>query len=82
MECLQKERAVECLQKERAVDYVWNVVLTLSSSFSVCAAPAFDFMENALEKFSSEGPFFLGKFGLVSWTFFLRLFSQVKLSYF
>jgi len=31
-----------------------------------CAAPAFDYLENALAKFSSEGPFLLGNFGLVS----------------
>jgi hypothetical protein len=28
--------------------------------------PAFDYVENALGKYANEGPFFLGKFGLVS----------------
>jgi len=33
------------------------------------AAPAFDYLEKALEKYSSEGPFFLGSLGLVDFVY-------------
>ena len=53
------------------------MLVSLTSVFSHhTAGPAFDYLEKALGKYSSEGPFFLGKFGLVSFKSCHALLNQ------
>lgn len=65
----KKQAAAEILEYADTFNRIGYTGLSMKNStpdeIAAVVAPAFDFMENALEKFSSEGPFFLGKFGLV-----------------
>ncbi|XP_024386481.1 protein IN2-1 homolog B isoform X2 [Physcomitrium patens] len=65
----KKQAAAELLQYADTFNKLGFTGLSMKSStpdeIAAAVAPAFDFLENALAKFSSEGPLFLGNFGLV-----------------
>ncbi|KAG0591825.1 hypothetical protein KC19_1G204900 [Ceratodon purpureus] len=65
----KKQAAAEILEYSDTFNKLGFTGLSMKNStpdeIGAVVAPAFDFLENALGKFSSEGPFFLGDFGLV-----------------
>ncbi|KAG0581203.1 hypothetical protein KC19_4G232200 [Ceratodon purpureus] len=65
----KKQAATELLEYNDTFNKVGFTGLSMKDStpdeISKVVAPAFDYLENALAKFSSDGPFLLGNFGLV-----------------
>ncbi|KAH9326706.1 hypothetical protein KI387_006884, partial [Taxus chinensis] len=62
----KKEAANELLKYSNTFNMTGFVGLTKpESAFAEEFGPALDYLENALGKFSADGPFFLGEFSLV-----------------
>jgi len=70
---IKKQAAAELLEYTDTFNKVGFTGLSMKNStpdeIGTVVAPAFDYLEKALAKFSSEGPFLLGNFGLVDIAF-------------